>query len=278
MNLVMFSKHLQELSIEDAGKAAKGIGFDGLDLTVRPNGHITPDVVADALPRAVDALDKLGVAVPMITTALTDRDDAAEATFKAAQKCGIRYAKLGYWRYRQFGHLRTLVEEAKAGLKRLEPLLLETGVTGCLHIHSGDDLTGSAHVVADALEGTDPNALGAFLDPGHMTLEGGKSGWKIGMDALADRTRLVALKDFGWFRNETANGVTWTDKLVPLNEGIVRWGEVFDILKLMRFDGTISFHSEYQGGHSWRDLTTQEVIAQTRLDFAYMQPFLNKLR
>ncbi len=276
MKVVMFSKHLQELSIEDAGRAAVDIGFDGLDLTVRPGGHVTPDGVEEALPAAVETLRAVGAEVPMMTTAITDADDDAEATLRAAKAAGITRVKLGYWRYQGFGKLRGQIAEVRECLARIEPLALEAGVTACLHNHSGNDMTASSHVIAALLRGFDPDALGAYIDPGHMTVEGGRSGWKIGMDALHDRVRMMALKDFGWFRNEADGQVTWSEKLVPLSEGIVRWDEVFECLAQIDFDGIVSFHSEYQGGHSWRDLDTDGVIAQTREDYAYMRSRLGR--
>ncbi|GIX06947.1 MAG: hypothetical protein KatS3mg115_1350 [Candidatus Poribacteria bacterium] len=277
MDVVMFSKHLQSLSIVEAARAALAIGFDGLDLTVRPGGHIPPDRVRQELPRAVEALERIGARVPMVTTAITDRDEIAEATFSTLQEVGIRYAKLGYWRYRGFGHLREQVQEVRAALARLEPLLLETGVTACLHIHSGDDLTASAHVVAQLLEGRDPRAFGAYVDPGHMTVEGGKSGWKIGMDALKDWIRLVAIKSFAWYKEDLPDGTArWTAKLYPLRGGIVRWNEVFECLRAIRFDGVISFHSEYQGAGSWKDLSVSELLEQTREDYEYLRPYLGR--
>ena len=277
MKVVMFSKHLQEYSVEDAGKAAKAIGFDGLDLTVRPGGHVSPEEVEEALPRAVDTLDRIGMAVPMLTTAITDVDPHAEAIFWTAKKLGIRFLKLGYWRYPGFGRLREAMDDARAALERLEPLALETSVTACLHIHSADFLTASPHVVAELLKGLNAKALGAYADPGHMTLEGGRSGWKIGLDALKDRVQIVSVKSFGWFRHESEDGkVRWEDKLVPLREGIVRWEEVFECLRAMRFNGIVSFHSEYQGGHSWRDLTVEELLEQTREDYEFLRPLLGR--
>ena len=272
----MFSKHLQELSIVDAGSAAVDIGFDGLDLTVRPGGHVAPDGVEEKLPAAVAALRAVGAEVPMITTAITDADEDALATFRAAKAAGITRMKLGYWRYQGFGKLRGQIAEVRKCLARIEPLALEAGVTACLHNHSGNDMTASSHVIAALLRGLDPDALGAYIDPGHMTVEGGRSGWKIGMDAVHDRIRMMALKDFGWYRSEADGQVTWAEKLVPLSEGIVRWDEVFECLGQIGFDGIVSFHSEYQGGHSWRDLDTDGVIAQTREDYAYMRSRLGR--
>ena len=51
----VFSKHLQFLDYEEVGKTAKNMGFDGIDLTVRPRGHVLPERVEDDLPRAVQA-------------------------------------------------------------------------------------------------------------------------------------------------------------------------------------------------------------------------------
>ncbi|MGA3241771.1 MAG: sugar phosphate isomerase/epimerase, partial [Bryobacteraceae bacterium] len=69
--LVVFSKHLPDLNYEELGKTAKELGFDGVDLTVRPKGHVPPERAAEDLPRAVDTLRKHGLSVPMITTEIT---------------------------------------------------------------------------------------------------------------------------------------------------------------------------------------------------------------
>ena len=276
MQVVMFSKHLQELSVEDAGHAVQAIGFDGLDLTVRPGGHIAPETVRDDLPKAVETLQKIGVQVPMITTAVTAADETAENTFAAAQEAGIRRLKLGYWSYSGFGRLKEDIQSARAAVERIAELAEANGVAACLHNHSGAHLTASGAIVARLIEGLNPEAVGAYIDPGHLTLEGGLSGWKIAMDEMKDRIRMVAVKDFGWFRKEANGAVRWRQRLVPLEEGVVRWKEAFECLRSIAFDGVVSFHSEYQGGGSWRDLDTQGVLDQTRRDYEYMKPILNR--
>src|SRR5262245_1806178 len=67
----LFSKHLPELGWKDLGRAVKDAGFDGVDLTVRTQGHVLPERAAEDLPRAIDAITSQGVKVPMITTELT---------------------------------------------------------------------------------------------------------------------------------------------------------------------------------------------------------------
>ena len=71
--LCMFSKHFPELNYAELGKTCKDLGFAGIDLTVRPKGHVLPERVAEDLPRAVDALRKAGLEVPMITTLIPRR-------------------------------------------------------------------------------------------------------------------------------------------------------------------------------------------------------------
>jgi sugar phosphate isomerase/epimerase len=273
MQFLMFTKHLQELPIAQAGEVVKELGFDGVDLTVRPGGHVVPEHVEHDLPEAVRVLRSLGLVTGFITTAITGPEDPyAEAIFRTAAEQGIRFLKLGYWRYEGFGSLRRQIAETREKLRYIQKLARTYGVRACIHSHSGPYLSAVAPVVAMLLEGFDPDALGAYVDPGHMTVEGGGAGWKIGLDLLSDRISLVAVKSFGWFREPDKSGrMIWRHKLVPLEEGTVRWDEVFACLRQAGFDGYVSLHSEYQGPGSWRDLSLSELIEQTRRDLAYIK-------
>lgn len=277
MQLVMFSKHLQSYSVVEAGRIVRELGFAGVDLTVRPGGHVEPAAVEHALPEAVQQLREEGLVVPMVTTALTDAaDPAAEAIIAAAAACEIRELKLGYWRYEGFGTLRSQLDAAREKLDGLERLAAKHGVRVSIHTHSGKFLSAEAGNVYLLLHGRDPRHVGAYLDPGHMTLEGGAAGWMQGLDLLQEYLSMVAVKSFGFLteRNAETGEVTWTDKLVPLREGTVRWREVFACLRQLGWDGILTIHSEYQGAHSWRDLNVEELIAQTRDDLGYLLPII----
>lgn len=43
----IFSKHLAQLDWAALGAKAREMGFDGIDLTVRPKGHVLPERVAE---------------------------------------------------------------------------------------------------------------------------------------------------------------------------------------------------------------------------------------
>lgn len=260
---LMFSKHLQSLDFERLGDVVADMGFDGVDLTVRDGGHIEPADAKTHLPLAVKMLRRCGLTVPMITTAFTAAEEPfADAVFAVAADNGVRFVKLGYWRYHKFGTLSRCVDAARRGLNGIAQLAERYGICAVVHTHSGNFLTASAFVLAELLRDFSPHTVAAYVDAGHMFVEGGLTGWQQGLEVVADRVRVVACKDFAWMRD----GERWHAKVVPIGDGIVRWQEFFTCLRCIGFDGPLSVHSEYQGAGSWRDLSLDELIAQTRTD------------
>ncbi len=264
---LMFSKHLQELDFERLGEVVAEMGFDGVDLTVRNGGHIEPADAKTQLPIAAKTLQKFKLSLPMITTNFVNADEPfANEVFSVAADCGVKFIKLGYWRYRDFGSLRQLISAAKKSLEGIAKLSERHGICAVVHTHSGNFLTASPFVLAELLEGFDPKFVAAYVDAGHIFVEGGLMGWQQGMEAIADKIRVVACKDYAWFKE----GERWNAKVVPIGEGIVRWREFFACLRKLGFDGPISVHSEYEG---W---TTEQVIAQTRKDLPILKRFASE--
>ncbi len=265
MLFLMFSKRLAELAIEEVGEAVSKLGLDGVDLTVRPSGHVLPEEAGIRLPIAVGTLKSYGLDVPMITTAVTGADEPyAEDIFSAAGDSEVKYLKLGYWRYEGFGNVYRQLSEVHEKLVGIQKLAADSGVTAAVHVHSGDCMSGTADMVSRLLEGFDPDQVAAYIDPGHMLIEGGKSGWKLGMDLLSYAIRVVAVKDFGWQR-DPADPKKWRAVLMPLSEGMVPWPEVFRYLKEISFDGPVSLHSEYEA------MSVEQILSQTAKDFSYLK-------
>src|SRR5688572_13592099 len=98
MRYVLFTDNLADLTVPEACRAAREAGFDGLDLTLRPGGHVKPEDAEVGLAEAKRAADAEGLEIPMVTTSLVDADSPhAEAIFAAAAHYGARRLKLGYW-------------------------------------------------------------------------------------------------------------------------------------------------------------------------------------
>jgi sugar phosphate isomerase/epimerase len=274
----MFTKHLQTMSIPEAGRTIKDLGFEGVELTVRAKGHIEPQNVEAELPKAVADLKAIGLSTPALVVEIHNRQsDGAEAVCRMAGRVGATELRTSSHRYRDFGQIREQIAAARKDAKELEALGREYGVRLDIHCHSGDFLSGNGALLSMIVDETDPKYVGVSLDVGHLTTEGGKSGWRQSLDLLHNRVGIVAVKSFGWFHEadpKTGEQV-WNAKLVPLAEGNVRWRQAFQLLRQVGWDANgqalVSVHSEYQGGGSWRSLDVPELVEQTRKDFAWLK-------
>jgi sugar phosphate isomerase/epimerase len=268
MHFVLFTDNLSSLKIPDVCAAAKRAGFEGLDLTLRPGGHVLPENAEVGLAEAKRVADAAGVTIPMVTTAVTDTDSPhAEVIFAAAAHYGARRLKLGYWRYEPFGTLLKQIDDARSKLDRLIKLGRKYSVLPCVHCHSGAILANGGPLLYLILREFQPADVGAYVDPMHMSVEGGLSGWEMGLDLLAPWVALVGLKNFRWVeRGRDAKGqASFAAEYVPLQDGQAPLPQFVQRLRQLKYDGVVSFHSEYKG------MSPAALLEQSRKDLAYFR-------
>lgn len=240
--LCMFSKHLPFLGCRQLGQTLKQIGFGGVDLTVRPKGHVLPRHVDRDLPRAKEAIRAEGIQLPMITTGLTSPDDpAARPTLQTAAGLDIPLYKLGYYHYGDLTKLDETFERVKRSVEGIAAIGRHAGIQGGFHTHSGNTVGAVMWDNWWIQRDIDPAWMGFYYDPCHATIEGGNWGWKVGFHRLASRINMVSLKDFYWERR----GGEWKIRMCPLGEGMVRFPEFFKMLAASGFRGPLSMHLEY---------------------------------
>jgi sugar phosphate isomerase/epimerase len=261
----LFSKHLPELHWRALGRAVKDAGFDGVDLTVRPGGHVLPERVAEDLPRAVDAIASQGAAVTMITTDLTSAGSPfARPLLEAAARSGVRYFKAGYWRYTASPDVREQVAAAGTALEGLAALARDCGIEMGFHNHQAY-IGAALWDIAPAMDRLDPRWAGYYFDPRHAVAEGGGGAWKAATYLVAPRLKMLAVKDCVW----TKSGKAWRIDNCPLGDGLVDWTWVGAALGQARFSGPISIHLEYE----IRPGTRHMLDAATR-DLSFARRFL----
>ncbi len=276
MKLLMFTKMLKnigKLTLDEAGRYIAEMEFDGADLVVRPDGYVLPEEVAEKLPEAIGVLKSKGLIVPMITTNITNADEGyAEEIYGTASKYGVRFIKLGYWQYEGLGKIRSQIERVREQLKGIQSLGKKYHIASAIHTHSGSVLSANPAIVLMLLQGFDPEYICAYIDPGHILAESGPTGLEMGIDILSQQIRLVAVKNFWYFRvtDEKTGKKRWERRMLPLEEGIVPWPQVFNHLKTLGFDGNVSVHSEYE------NLTLEELIHQTKEDVRYLKGVLKR--
>ena len=267
MELCVFSKHLQEYGFTQLARALKSIGVDGVDLTVRPRGHVEPQAVKDRLPEAVSALAAQGVRVAMITTAFTSADEPhARVTLETAASLGIRFFKIGYLMYDGFGTLDKALREGNARLRALAALAKDLGIWGGYHNHSGEYLGSTVAHMNRLLDNVDPEGAGVFFDVGHATMEGALYGWMQGLDDVASRVRMLALKDLVLEKRPGLH----VANVVPMGQGLVQWNVFFPCMKKIASQvGPVSIHAEY-------DASAADVLALARRDREFFEKLWNE--
>ena len=274
MQYILFTDNLADLTVSEAFERSKSIGFEGLDLTVRPGGHVLPAKAEMGLSAARMAADRHEMEIPMATTAITDTDSPhAEDVIASCSHYGIRKIKLGYWRYEPFGKIQAQISDTKKKIERLIKLTRKYDILPCVHVHSGDILANGGSLLYLLLEDFSPDDIGAYADPMHMTVEGGSYGWEIGLDLITPWISLVGIKNFHWIagdRDERGQR-TYTTQYLPLADGQANLPRFMKRLQEIQYDGVISLHSEYKGGSSFRVLTTNELLSQSESDLKYLR-------
>lgn len=264
--LCFFSKHLPRMDGRGLGRSLKTLGFGGVDLTVRPGGHVEPARVVQDLPVFIEGIRKEGLAVPMITTELTsDADPAARPTLETAAALKVPYFKAGYYRY-AFADARKEVEAAAAKLRGLAAVSARHGVHLGFHNHAGY-IGGGIWDIAGVMDTLDPKTAGYYFDVRHAVVEGGDGGWRSAFSVVAPRLSMIALKDFFW--EKTAAG--WRQQNCPMGEGMVNWKAYFAMLAKAGFHGPTSLHLEYQVPGSTPDALEANTLAAATRDLAFVK-------
>jgi sugar phosphate isomerase/epimerase len=273
MQFACFAKSFQDLPLEQFCRRIYEIGFEGLDLTVRKGGKIEPSNVVAELPIAANTLHEAGLKFFFLTTDITDADASAERVLASAASLGVDRIKLGYYRYVPGGRILEQIDETRRRLQGVVALGRKHGVRPCVHIHSGSMIPSHGTMAYLLMKDFDPHELGAYVDPLHMTLEGGLGGWQQGLDILSPWISLCAVKNFRWEegRRDKLGQQRWDHRVVPLADGIAPMPEFVSVLKKQGYDGIYSLHNEYKGRGSFKDLTTEECLTQAATDLKYFK-------
>jgi sugar phosphate isomerase/epimerase len=242
------------------------MGYDGIDLTVRPGGHVLPERVTDDLPRALEAIRAKGTSVRMITTGLTSASDpTARPIMQAAARAGITLVKPGYWKY-ALKDVRAEVGAMASDLRGLAALASECGVTLGVHNHAGN--AGAAiWDIAPHIDALDARAIGYYFDPRHAVAEGGGGAWKTATLLVAPRLKMIAVKDFFW--EKRADG--WRIASCPMGEGMVDWPWFAAAIARSGFSGPISVHFEYEIPGATPDEVRRNTMVAGKRDLAFIR-------
>jgi L-ribulose-5-phosphate 3-epimerase len=237
-----FSKLFQFLDYNQLAEVFAASGLDGIDLTVRPGGHVEPGNVKIGLPKAVSAARSKGLEIHMMTTAITDADDKLNAeVLKIAADQGVKYYRFGSLYYDYSKTVLDNLDHARKVLEKLAILNEKTGIHGAYQNHHQQPLIGNP--VWDLwyiLKDIDPEWVSCQYDIWHAVIEGYTS-WSTGLRLISPYVKTRCIKDFNWIPK---NG-KFTPEPVPLGEGQIDFDAYFKLLKEMDHKSDTSLHIEY---------------------------------
>ena len=276
----IFSKHLQWLDYNEMSKTVAELGFDGVDLTVRPQGHVLPERVEADLPKAVEAISKAGKKVYMLTTAIDNADDpVTEKILRTASSLGIHHYRMGYGYYDKKRSVQESISIVHKQLEKLAKLNEKYSISGEYQNHSGDYgsgiyFGGPVWDLADALKRINSPYLGSQYDIYHATVEGANA-WPVGLELISPYIRSIDIKDFFWSKKDGK----WSSETVPLGEGAVDFKRYFGLVKQLNINCPISVHYEYPLGgaeHGSDKITMkrEEVLAIMKKDLETLRGYL----
>jgi sugar phosphate isomerase/epimerase len=277
--LALFSKPLSFIPAAELGTAARELGFESIDLAVRPGGHVEPDHVRTDLPLVVRAIRAAGLEVAMLTTGIVDAATPhAEDVIAAMTGLGITRYRWGGFRWSKQSSLDRQIEAFRPRVAALAELNRRYGATAMYHTHSGVGLVGaSIWDLHEILRGFDPALVSVNYDVGHATVEGGLGGWIDSFNISLPYLKGVAVKDFLWELNAQSQ---WEPAWKPLGQGMVRFAQFFRMLREAAFAGPVQLHFEYPlggaegGAKSGLLMSKEDIFSAIRRDLSSAQDFM----
>jgi len=271
LKIHIFSKHLQFLNYRDMAEAAAEMGFDGVDLTVRPNGHVLPTRVESDLPKAAEAMRKAGLSPLLMTSAVQDANNTTDKqVLQTAVKLGIQYYRMNWFVYPQEKSIPESLQYFQQKIKELSYLNKELGLTGCYQNHAGNEVGSVIWELWELLKEADKQYMGLQYDIRHAVVEGGLS-WQSSLRLIQPQIKTLAIKDFMW---EKKNGL-WDTQNTPVGQGMVDFKTYFKLLKQYRVSVPVTLHLEYSLGGAENGAT--KISCDKKVVFDAMKKDLQKV-
>ena len=281
----IFSRHLQCLTTQEfarqspyetgviIGEASAEAGFGAINLTVRNNGHVEPEIVTTNLEPMLRGIRSTGTHCDHITSSVLNlQSEYAEDVLTTAADNGVRYYRWGTFRY---DHSATAygdgfvaqLDQARGEAEALAAYNTKLGLSALYHTYSGDRLGASLWDLVYIIDGLDPDAVGINFDVGHMFSEGVRS-WVNDLRYAMPYVRGASMKDATYVSDEEGR-VTRVFKAA--GEGSVDWMEYFRLLREGGFSGPAESHLEfdYQGNNllesSWWQGSNDFIVSREQI-------------
>lgn len=275
MKISVFSKTLHWIEdYQTLANTVAEIGFDGIDLTVRPDGHVLPENVERDLPKAVQAAKKSNIEILMMTTAILQANALSERVLKIASAQNVGHYRMGWYHFDMQTDIMQQVDTFGKQMKALDALNKKYKISGEYQNHGGQYLGAAVWDLQPIFKSINSPLTGCQYDVNHATAESGIN-WETGFRLIAPYIKSLAIKDFRWVMK---NGKIQKEGC-PLGEGIVDWRKYLQLLKQYNINVPITMHFEYdlggaENGSKTIKIDKNEITSAMRKDLALLKTWL----
>jgi sugar phosphate isomerase/epimerase len=240
--VIVYSQNLIQIGYPELGDIVKQIGFDGVDLSVFPGGHVEPRIANVDEVRAFEVMEGSGLSVPIITTAVTSVMDRMSLSVVAfAGMSHVPMFRPGTWPYGTAPNLLQRLGEVQRDLGGLLAVGRQYGTAAAFHNPAGNNVGAAVWDIQRVIEPFDPNSVGFYFDIANAAANGGAGAWEIALRLALPRLKAVTIQDFVW---EKQDGATQMTKC-PLGQGIVDWNRFFQMLAQANYVGPVTLEVGY---------------------------------
>lgn len=190
------------------------IGLD-LELTLRKNGHITPEKAPDELPVMAAALAKKNRRILWLAIDTVRPDEPHwEKALRVAKQLGIPQYRHRGFQYEANKPLKPQLANFHSMAKEFAAANKEIGIQAVYQTHAGARSVGATAWDLDQVLGDiDPKHFGVAFDTRHIMVEQGQA-WPTSIQLLAPRIVALCVKSFKWDGDQPVE--------VPLGQGRVK--------------------------------------------------------
>jgi sugar phosphate isomerase/epimerase len=224
------------MPLPELGKHVSGLGFEAVELPVRPGFQVEPPNVAKGLPEAARVLADFGLKIASIAGP-TD-----EATMAACAEAGVPTIRV----MARIGPEGYLASEASVQKEydALVPLLERYGVRIGIQNHC-DGFVANAIGLRRLIEWYNHRHFGAVWDAAHNALNGEDP--ELAIDIVWSHLCMVNLKNAFWLRKNgpEAEHAQWSHYWTTGRHGLASWPRVAAELKKRDYRGVLCLTAEY---------------------------------
>ena len=241
------------------------MGFDGIDLTVRPKGHVAPERVAEDLPRALDAIRAKG------THGLDDHHRADLGEPPDGER-DLRGGGQGGHQARE-GRLLEIRAEGRArgsgrdGTRSRRPRRSSRRSTASPSASTTIRATSARRSGTSRRTSTSSMRRRSATTSIRATrsMEGGGVGWKAATLLALPRMKMISVKDAFWEKGPKG----WVAQHCPMGEGMVDWPWFATTIAHSPFAGPISVHVEYKIPGSTPEELRRNMMSAAKRDLEF---------